>query len=733
MINETPATHSALEDNQRFYENEIDIFKLIGTLVEFKWLISIIGVIFLIGGVFYTLIATPIYQADALLQIEEKSSSALGLDNLDDIFSAATLARTEIEIIKSRNIIGKVVDRLNLTINAKPRYFPIIGAAIARRHSGSHIANAYFDMNHYAWGGEKIKLEQLSLPNYSPKYSVILVAGNNQKYTVKNLDGKQLLTGQVGKLASGRDIKIFVSQLIAKAGTEFSLDKNSRIKAINNLQKNIKVFEQGKNTGILKISLNGNNPMLINHIVDNIANFYLRQNVERLSEEAKSSLKFLQRQLPLIKNEMEAAEVKLNDYRSIKSSVNLTLETQSLLNRIITIESQLAALEIKYSDLTKKYTKAHPIMVTLINQETKLKEQLDQINTKAHRLPKTQQEFLRLSRDVEVATTIYTQLLNNMQELKVAKAGTVGNVRIIDTALTAKTPIKPNKFLIILLSLVFGLFLGVVIAFMRRAMNKGIEDPDIIESNIGIPVYANIPFSTKQTLLTKELVARKIKHAILCEYDCKDKAIEGLRSLRTHLHFALFGAKNNIVMITGPAPSLGKSFISVNFAHIVAKTGKKVLLIDADMRKGHIHKTYNMTRIPGLSELIIKKVDKESAVRHTGFENIDVITTGSIPLDPSELLMNENFKKYLNEISKDYDLVLIDTPPLLAVTDAAVIGNLCGTIFVLLRYGMHSMAEINAVIKLLRQNNIEPKGFIFNALVPHKWHNKNGIYYYDYQ
>jgi tyrosine-protein kinase Etk/Wzc len=368
----------------------------------------------------------------------------------------------------------------------------------------------------------------------------------------------------------------------------------------------------------------------------------------------------------------------------------------------------------------------------LANQEAELNIHLDEISIKAQKLPETQQEILRLSRDVEVASTIYMQLLNKAQELKVAKAGTIGNVRIIDTAMASNRAIKPKKSMIVLISLFLGLFLGAAVAFVRRAMNKGVEDPESIEKNIGIPVYANIPLSVKQVLLDKDVVDGKAKHTILCEHYSKDQAIEGLRSLRTNLHFALLEAKNNIVMITGPAPGVGKSFVSTNFAHVVAQSNQKVLLIDADMRKGHIHKEYDMTRGPGLSELIIGEIDKATAVRNSGFENVDILTTGALPPNPSELLMHENFERHLNEFAKEYDLVLIDTPPLLAVTDAAVIGRLCGTTFVLLRYGVHSMAEIQAVTKRLRQNSIEPRGFVFNALQSRKGYGKYGYGKYGY-
>lgn len=711
-------------------EDEINLQELLGTLVEEKFLIAIVtGIIFAVS-LFYVVVATPIYRADTVLQVESKSGGMLDLGGLAD-FSEKSSASTEIEIIKSRNIIGKVVDKLNLDIQVKPNYFPIVGAVIARRNKDENITKDSGYLG-YAWGGERIKIEQLSLSPYLQEEGVTLIAQKDQKYKLINTEGV-LLVGKVGELAQKNGVTVFVSELVARTGTEFNLSKESRIKVVSDLKKMIKITEKGKKTGILNISLEGADSVLISRIINSVANFYLRQNVERTSVEAERSLLFLQKQTPSIKDEMEAAEVELNNYRTNKNSVNLTLETQSLLNRIISIETQLAELEVKRLDLSKKYTDIHPIMVTLINQETKLKEQLEKINAKAHGLPKTQQEVLRLSRGVEVATTIYTQLLNKTQELKIVKAGTVGNVRIIDTALTAERPVKPKKILIILISTLLGLLLAIAGVLVRRTMTRGIEDPDVIEKNIGIPVYANVPKSPIQALLKKDKRNEKAKHAILCEHDPKDISLEGLRSLRTNLHFALLEATNNIVMITGPAPSVGKSFVSTNFAHISAKAGKRVLLIDADMRKGHIHGEYGLSRAPGLSELIINETDVYKAVRNTGFKNVDVITTGNLPPNPSELLMHTNFEKALEHWSKEYDLILIDTPPLLAVTDAAIIGKLCGTTFVLLRYSAHSMAEIRATIKRLEQNNIEPRGFIFNALEPRTGYEKYAHYHYEYK
>ncbi len=721
-------------------EDEIDLSELLGTLLDAKWLIALVSALFFAGGIFYALVSTPIYQADAVLQVEEKSGGLSGLGDLTEIFPADTEASTEIEIIKSRNIIGKAVDKLDLTLHASPHYFPRVGAAMARYHRGAALAEPVDGLEEYAWGGERIQLGRLSVPDHLKGESLLLVAERDDNYQLFTEEEVLLLSGKVGEAAEGSGVEIFVPELVSRPGTEFIISRSSRIGTIRGLQSGLKISERGRKTGILEIRLDGADKEQVTRVVDTIANLYLRQNVERISEEAERSLAFLEEQLPIIKKEMELAEAKLNNYRSSRSSVDLTLETQSMLDQMVELERRLAEIDLRRSEMSKKYTERHPLMVALGDQAGGLNERLGEISGRAQTLPETQQEILRLSRDVEVATTIYTQLLNRAQELKVVKAGTVGNVRIIDRAVVSDNPVKPKKRMIALLSLVLGFFLGIGIAFVRRAMHKGVEDPDLLEKQMGIPVYATVPLSPKQLLLEKDIRAKKIKNAILSEHDKKDQAIEGLRSLRTNLHFALLEAKNRIVMITGPAPGVGKSFVSTNFAHIAAHAGMRVLLVDADMRKGHINKEYGMARSPGLSELIVGDATREQAVRSTGFEGVDLLATGTIPPNPSELLMHENFGSYMEQFSSEYDLVLVDTPPLLAVTDSAVVGRLAGTTFILLRAGVHPMKEIQTVTKRLQQNGIEPRGFILNALEPRRrygygkyGYGKYGHYGYEYK
>jgi tyrosine-protein kinase Etk/Wzc len=302
--------------------------------------------------------------------------------------------------------------------------------------------------------------------------------------------------------------------------------------------------------------------------------------------------------------------------------------------------------------------------------------------------------------------------------LRVSKAGTVGNVRIVDYAELPTKPIKPKKRLFVLISFFLGLSLGVVLAFIRRMLNRGVENPDLIEKQLNIPVYATIPHSKQQekvnTRLRKNYKPQTNELSILALEYKDDLAIESLRSLRTTLHFAFLEAQNNIIMITGPSPSVGKSFVSINLATVLADAGKKILLIDGDLRKGFINKALGVSREQGLSELISNTLSLDAAIHKIPIANFDFIATGAIPPNPSELLLHERFSHLLANISKLYDHVIIDSPPLLAVTDAAIIGRMASVTLMVVKAGLHPMRELEQSTKRLTQAGVQLKGFVFN-------------------
>lgn len=704
----------------------IDLGKLLGLILDGKWIIILTTFIFAVVGIAYALLATPIYKADALVQVEQKSSGFPSLsEGMADMFAPESSSATEIEIIKSRMVLVQTVDKFNLTTVATPTYLPVIGKGLARR-TGNEAS---------------IKVEHFELPDYADTAGYTLVLDNPQtgEYTLFDANEQQILKGTVGQLATSAPkttlalstepqdqrttapYTIFISQLQGEQSQTFALSKRSKLDAIQWLSANLSVSERGKQSGILSFSFEGANRAQITELLNDIANNYFLQNVARNAAEAENSLEFLQKKLPEVKSDLTRYENTLNQYRQDNDSIDLSLEAQSTLKVLVDIEAQLNELTFKESEISQRYTKEHPAYIAILEKRKTLEEQKTRLEGQIKKLPETQREILRFTRDVEVNQEIYLQLLNKSQELSIIKASTIGNVRILDKAESYSAPVKPKKPLIVVLATLLGGMLSVAFVLLKAAFHKGVESPDQIEE-LGVAVYATIPTSVQQ-VKTNQLLSKKSKRKVfevqdllLFELNPADLSIEALRSLRTSIHFAMMEAKNNIIMITGPAPSTGKSFISTNFAGVIATSGQKVLLIDADMRKGHIGKHVNLGHSHGLSEYLVndKTIDE---VTHAGLiSNLDFIAKGKVPPNPSELLMHPRFEELCAWASEHYDIVIIDTPPVLLVTDAAIIGRQAGTTLMVTRFGYTVPKEIEISIDRLEQAGIETKGVILNAV-----------------
>ncbi len=700
--------------------DEIDLAKLFGQLIDGRWLIISITTLFAIAGIAFALLSTPIYKADALVQVEQKSNGGMSalVGDMGEMFASESSSTTEIEIIKSRMILGDTVDALNLTTIASPQYMPIIGKGLSR-----------------LMGEEKaIKVSRFDIPRYvdKPNFTLILDNAEQGTYTLFDEQERKILTGKVGVLAEQNDYRMFIMQLEGNTGDVFDVAKISRFDAILELQKNLSISEKGKQSGVLQFSLEGENQTQIEAIINDVSQNYFLQNIARNSAEAEQSLEFLQAQLPAIKDKLTTSENVLNDFRLERKSVDLSLEARSALDVLVKLEAQLNELTFKESEISQRFTKDHPAYKSLIDKRKVLLAEKERLNGQVQKLPKTQREVLRMQRDVELNQEIYIQLLNKTQELNIVKAGTVGNVRILDTAQAYTHAVKPKKPLIVVLATLLGGMLSVAIVLLKAAFHRGVENPDEIEA-LGIPVYASIPKSNWQEKLDIRYNKKKVKHleTLLAESNPADLSIEALRGLRTSMHFAMMEAKNNVVMITGPAPNIGKSFVAVNFAAVIAKTGQKVLVVDADMRKGYMQRYFGMKWDNGLSDYLSGKLSLEESIQKSEVPNLDVMTRGQVPPNPSELLMTKRFSDFINWASTNYDLVLIDTPPVLAVTDPSIVGALAGTTLMVGRFDQTSVKEIDVARHRFEQAGIEVKGFILNA-VEKKASSTYGYGYYNY-
>ncbi|UXL40475.1 polysaccharide biosynthesis tyrosine autokinase [Pseudomonas fragi] len=717
-MQQAPVTKPHEQDDDN---DEIDLMGLLGTLLDHKWLIAGVTGVFMAAGVAYALLATPVYQANALIQVESKKSDMLGFSDIGSMLGKESPSATEIEIIKSRKNIGAAVDNLQLDLEVNNNYFPLIGEFVARRfkpETDNSVASPLFGMNSYAWGGEQLKLGELELPHELLGKELTLVSGDAGSFTLLDENGNLLAKSQVGQIYNQNGIKLQVEALQANPGTTFSVTRYPRLTSILNFQKVLDVAERGKESGMIGLALESTTPAKAIQILNEIARLYVQQNIERTSAEAAQSLSFLKDQLPQVRKDLEKAETALNQFQIRSKSIDISLEAKAILDQIVSLDTNISTLKLQQAEMDRKFTPQHPAYRALMGQLAELTSKQHRLAKQVEGLPTTQQELLSLTRDLKVSTEIYTQLLNKSQELDVMRAGTVGNVRLIDTAdVDLRNPVKPKKALIVLIATLLGAFLAIGYVLFRKALNRGVENPDDIEK-LGLPVYASIPFSSLQKVEDEKSPNGRGSRTtpLLASSHPTDLAIEGLRSLRTSLHFAMLEANNNRLMISGPSPKVGKSFVSANLAAVIAQSGQRVLLVDVDMRKGYIHKMFGIPVENGLSDYLAKRCDLDTAIHKTEIENLDVIGRGQIPPNPSELLMHKNFSEFLDLISSKYDQIILDTPPFLAVTDAAIVGRQSGTNLIVTRFELNPAREIELTMRRFAQNGIELKGAIFNGV-----------------
>ena len=717
-MQQAPVTksHDREDDN-----DEIDLMGLLGTLIDHKWLIAGVTGVFMAAGVAYALLATPVYQANALIQVEPKKSDMLGFSDIGSMLGKESPSATEIELIKSRKNIGSAVDNLQLDIEITPNYFPIIGEFIARHfkpETKSSVASPWLGMNSYAWGGEKLSITQLELPKNLLGKELTLVSGKEGSFILLDEDKNLLAEGHVGQEYNQENLKLKVETLQANPGTNFSVIREPRLTSILAYQKVLDVTERGKESGMIGLALESTEPHKAIQTLNEIARLYVQQNIDRTSAEAAQSLGFLKDQLPQVRKDLEKAENALNAFQIRSKSIDISLEAKAILDQIVALDTSISALKMQQAEMDRKFTPQHPAYRALMGQLAELTNKQQRLAKQVEGLPSTQQELLSLTRDLKVSTEIYTQLLNKSQELDVMRAGTVGNVRLIDTAdVDLRNPVKPKKTLIVLIATLLGALVATGYVLFRKALNRGVENPDDIEK-LGLPVYASIPFSSLQKVEDDKSPGGRGTRVtpLLASSHPTDLAIEGLRSLRTSLHFAMLEADNNRLMISGPSPKVGKSFVSANLAAVIAQSGQRVLLVDVDMRKGYIHKMFGIPVENGLSDVLVKRCDLSTATHKTEVENLYVIGRGQIPPNPSELLMHRNFTEFLNQVSEDYDLVILDTPPFLAVTDAAIVGRQSGTNLIVTRFELNPAREVELTMRRFAQNGIDLKGAIFNGV-----------------
>lgn len=707
------------------HQPTVDFTAYIDLLARYRrTFLTVIGVAVVIG-LTYAILAKPVYRTNMTVQVEE-----LGGNHVSKLIAAFSpgpetkpAASAEIELLRSRMVVGKAVDNLRLYIEATPRYFPVIGSTIAS-FNPELSQPGLFGWGGFAWGHESITVSQLDVPAAMEERKILLTALGNNEFRIRFASDDVQATGKVGSpltiTTANGPVTMLINQMDARPGTQFVLRRLARVAGIARLQDKLTISERGKDSGVLGVSLEGASPEMTAAVLNEIGNAYVDQNIRRKAAEAEKSLAFLEQQLPVLRQQVDTAETRYNAMRNQRGTIDLGEESKLILSQSVQIQTKLQELQQKRQELAARFTPSHPAIGLVDGQIASLTAQLNGISGRIQKLPDVEQNVVRLMRDVKVSTELLQSLLNDVQQLKLIKASKVGTARIVDPADVPIRPVRPDRVLIVGLSLALGVVAGLLVIFVRYTLEGGVADPDEIERQTGMTVYSTIPFSKQQSQLAPGA-------GLLALQQPDDPAVESLRSFRTALRFAMAGNNNRTVVITGPAPGVGKSFICTNFAAIAA-TGSRVVLVDADLRRGSLQSSFDVRRGPGLTELLMG-APLEQVVQRQVAPGLDFIPTGSQPPHATDLLLSPAMDSLLEQLRARYDVVLIDTPPVLVAADAGILAGKAGAVFLVARAEKTTTAELLAAQRAILQAGADVKGVLFNGLlIEGRWYRAHSYF-----
>lgn len=710
-------------------DSEIDLMALLAIFTNKKLKIFLLTFLGALIGVCIAYLTTPIYKADALIQLEEKSSGGMALSSdLSGLFADTPQSVAEIEILRSRMILGQVINDLDLDISAEPKRLPVIGNLLSRiRFPEPEISY----ISDYAWHDEAISLGFFEIPDALIATPLTLTYAGDGQFSIDLTNGV-VLAGTVGTAIRRPDLgfAILVDFITGAPGRTYILKKLNFADTLTNLRDTYSISEKGKNSSILQLTVQHPDPEIAAQTLNKIAEVYLLQNVTRNAAEAENSLSFIEEQLPQAETNMRTAETAVNAYKLSQDSVDLSFETRSLLEKSVTIEAQLNQLLLEEQELQKRYTEAHPVYQTLLDNRAQLESQLADARRQSVNLPETQLEMLRLMQNLEVAQAIYLQLVNRAQELSVIKAGTIGNIRIIDTPMAFPRPIKPSKPIVVIVSTLVGFMLALALTLLKSFRNRGIESQNELEE-LGLSVFGAIQKVGNGDLSGS--IKRGQNIPILAKTEPTNLSIEALRSLRTSLHFGMLDTKSKLLLFTSSRPGEGKSFLAVNLATVMAQSGQKICLVDADIRRGYLRRYFGVAKsAQGLTEVLAGEATLDDVIKRDPDTGLNFIPSGKYPPNPSELLMHKNFEAICAELDTRFDMTIMDAPPLLAVTDPVIIGKYAGMLLLVVRHLFTQKGEVNASLKTLDNNGLKAKGAILNNYVPKASKKGAGDYSYQY-
>lgn len=721
-------------------EDEIDIKEVFRTIHRYRYMILLLVIAFTLASSYYAYFQTNVYKASATVEVGlDQRSSGGGQDILAMAMDPGSMnADTEMDIIKSRFLSEKALEKVNFP----HRYY---------------TTRRFKEVELYKESPFQVGMNK----GYGVSFDFTPVDEGNYHLTVKEAKDKHGKIWSYDKtLPYGKEIitehfhlNIVKTKEPQDAQYRFVIVDPEKLGSI--VQEDVSVSQKSKYSSMLEISYEDNVPLRAQEFANALSEAYIQQNIEKKTQEATRKLTFIDKQLKLITENLKGSAIKLEEFKKTSNTVSLSVKAENIIRQMSEYETKLAEISIeeemllnlytqvesgknlenvaiggldKYgsalSDIVKQlqdaiiqkkilrenYTELHlevsklsktieqlkKVLVATIkslkesSQERKrsleksITQQQDLLNT----LPADERMYGQLQRKFVVNEKIYSYLLEKRSETEIIKASTVSKNRVIDKALTPEFPIKPKKGLIVLVGLIMGLILGIALAFLREFLDDRIKEEEDVTKVTNVPVLGLIPHIKGDNDKIQVFVSPKSALA------------ESFRNLRTNLQFMAKHRHAHVIAITSTVGAEGKTTTCINLGGIMSMAGKKTVILNLDMRKPTLHQKFRLQNKKGMSTLLSGHTALGEVIQHTEYEHLDIITSGPVPPNPSELIQSVLMEKILEKLREVYDVIILDTPPIGLVTDARTLMHFADTSIYVLRVDYSKKSFLRSVEKL---------------------------------
>ena len=703
----------------------------------------------------YIFTVFPTYESNGSIIIEDPKND---VSNIFEVGLGKTknFIENETEILKSRTTSEEVIKKIYKSGDS----FYIL----QNKTNENNFFKSLFNNDYYI---ENMILTDSLLSEFSDYLRSTMIITNSRdtdvlKISIQSKDAEEasILVNTIIDVYKERDLNWATGEM---QHLKQFLNEQLSIKEIEltNIEEQLKNFQESKKI----FSINDNYTLLLNELRQLESNYYNFEAEINILESRKKYMynKLSQDEKGLAKSLANTINSRLNALRieiASKEAELITTVNQHGENHsaVLSIKGKLQRLKSKLQDETNDFIsngvsvsdpllyrqeimdsliKVESIIPNLESKKIEYKKLIDEYENQLSDLPEKVLEYTRLERVRNIQSETYSFMRQKLEEARINEASKIGKIRIVDHAVANYLPVKPNKKLFLLLSIILGAFIGIGIIGIIEFFDNTIKSIEQIERR-GYSLLGVIPSiggkSTRKK--TKKYIAQnknldKIERRLITHEDPKSPVSEAYRALRTSLMYTKSNENCRVLLVSSAGPGEGKTTTIANLAITYANLGKKTILIDSDLRKPVIHNIFKLDKSPGLTSFLSDNEKDENKIIHsTNVNNLDVITSGIIPPNPSELLDSHKLEDLLIKLKSKYDVILFDTPPLIAVTDAFVLMKYITQFILVIRAGVTERMALDRVMINVRQSGFNETGVVLNAL--EESHSYGAGYYYNY-